>query len=88
MGGYSKQTNWAEHLNGLTAMPAEPIPDRSAPRRVIPRLPDDQIDELVRGYQDGASVYELANRFGIHRGTVSRHLHHAGVPTRSRGASG
>jgi DNA-directed RNA polymerase specialized sigma24 family protein len=84
MGGYSKQTNWTEHLNGLVDTPTEPIPDRPAPRKVTPRLPDDQVDELVRGYQDGASVYQLADRFGIHRGTVSRRLHHAGVVTRRR----
>lgn len=64
-----------ERLNGLVDAPTEPIPDRPAPRKVTPRLPHDQVDELVRGYQDGASVYELADRFDIHRGTVSRHLH-------------
>jgi len=60
-------------------------PERPTPRRVMTRLREDPVDELIRDYQDGASVYDLADRFAIHRGTVSRHLHRAGVPTRRRG---
>ena len=32
-------------------------------------------DQLVTGYQAGATVYDLATRFKVHRTTVSQHLH-------------
>jgi hypothetical protein len=40
---------------------------------------------LVEQYQAGATVYELAERFKIHRVTVSEHLHRQGVRMRRRG---
>jgi hypothetical protein len=40
---------------------------------------------LVDGYLAGATVYELAARFGIHRVTVSAHLHRQGVTVRRQG---
>lgn len=43
-----------------------------------------EIDKLVDGYRRGATVYELAEQFGIHRQTVSAHLHREGVAMRSR----
>jgi hypothetical protein len=33
-------------------------------------------------YRDGATVCELAERFSIHRTTVSGHLHHRGIKMR------
>lgn len=54
-------------------------------RSVRPRvqsLSPSAIDELVRAYQGGDSVYALGQRYGIHRTTVSEHLKRAGVPTR------
>lgn len=47
------------------------------------RLSEAETTELVTAYRQGASVYELGRRFGIHRTTVSEHLHRAGVPTRT-----
>ena len=85
MGAYSKQTHWAERLNDLSAAHREPLPERCAPRSVARELRNDEIDQLVRGYQEGATVYELADRFRIHRLTVSRHLHRAGVTMRRQG---
>jgi DNA-directed RNA polymerase specialized sigma24 family protein len=52
---------------------------------VARQLRNDEIDQLIYGYQEGATVYELADRFRIHRLTVSRHLHRAGVAMRRRG---
>ena len=49
------------------------------------QLRNDEVDQLVRGYEEGATVYELADRFRIHRLTVSRHLHRAGVAMRRQG---
>lgn len=40
---------------------------------------------LVNGYQAGETVYELAARFGIHRATVSAHLHRQGITVRRQG---
>jgi hypothetical protein len=37
------------------------------------------LDPTNLDYQAGATVYELATRFKIHRVTVSEHLHRQGV---------
>jgi hypothetical protein len=37
------------------------------------------VSELARQYREGATGYELADRFAIHRTTVSGHLRRAGV---------
>jgi DNA-directed RNA polymerase specialized sigma24 family protein len=47
------------------------------------RLPVKTIMTLVRAYQAGSSVNELAKRFNIHRVTVRSHLEHNGVPRRA-----
>jgi predicted DNA-binding protein YlxM (UPF0122 family) len=44
-----------------------------------------QLADLVAGYESGATVYELAVRFKIHRQTVSQHLHRQGVKVRNQG---
>jgi hypothetical protein len=51
------------------------------------RLPDAQGQQLIEGYQSGATVYELGDQFGIERRTVSAILHRHGVPMRRRGLS-
>lgn len=33
-----------------------------------------EVDRLVHDYLDGATVNELADRYGVHRATVSTHL--------------
>lgn len=40
-----------------------------------------EVDELVVAYQAGATVYELAAKFGIHRNTVGDHLRARGINT-------
>jgi hypothetical protein len=45
-------------------------------------LEPDEVDELVRAYESGANVYELAKRFACHRTTVSGHLKSRGVAMR------
>lgn len=59
---------------------------RDRPRRAR-QLGDDQIQQLIAGYQSGSTVYELGDRFGIERRTVSNILHRHGVPMRRRGLS-
>ena len=40
---------------------------------------------MVRAYQAGAAMKELAIRFGVHRTSISRYLHALGVPLRRQG---
>jgi hypothetical protein len=44
----------------------------------------DGIDKLVAGYKAGATVYQLANEFRIHRATVSWLLERQRVPRGNR----
>jgi DNA-directed RNA polymerase specialized sigma24 family protein len=66
--------------------PEPPSITRDRPRRAR-QLRTDQIEQLIADYQSGATVYELADRFGIERRTVSNILHRHGVPMRRRGLS-
>ncbi|MQA63863.1 MAG: hypothetical protein GEU86_20900 [Actinophytocola sp.] len=68
------------------ARPAPPPADRPKPRRAR-QLDADHIQELIAGYQAGATVYELGDRFGIERRTVSTVLRRHGVPMRRRSLS-
>jgi transposase len=45
----------------------------------------DQAKQVVADYRTGATVYELGNRFGIDRKTVSRILKHHNIPMRRTG---
>jgi hypothetical protein len=47
------------------------------------RLSGREVAELAASYEAGATVYELALRFKIHRVTVAQHLHRLGVKTRA-----
>lgn len=49
------------------------------------QLGPEQVEQLIAGYRSGATVYELGDRFGIERRTVSTILHRHGVPMRRRG---
>ena len=51
------------------------------------RLNTTELDLLVGGYQAGATVYELAEQFHIHRNTISRHLKAQGVQLRNSSLS-
>jgi hypothetical protein len=66
--------------------PAPPPIDRPKPRRAR-QLNTNQVQELIAGYQAGATVYELGAWFGIDRRTVSNILHRHDVPMRRRGLS-
>lgn len=59
-----------------TAPPALLRPTRTARQLAAPDL-----GRLVSTYRDGATVYELARQFGIHRTTVGKHLRARGVDT-------
>lgn len=54
------------------------------PQDTLPKLPHDQATALVAAYEAGATVYQLAAQFGVHRQTVSRILKRSGVTLRRR----
>jgi hypothetical protein len=60
--------------------------DRPKPRRAR-QLDADQVQELIAGYQAGATGYELGDRFSVERRTVSNILKRHDVPMRRRGLS-
>jgi len=65
----------------------EPTPIKGNRPRRARRLGDDQVQQLIAGYQSGSTVYELGDRFGIERRTVSNILQRHGVAMRRRGLS-
>jgi len=54
-------------------------------RQVQRRLSPEEIESLVGDYRAGASTYQLAARWKIHRATVSNHLRRAGERVRTQG---
>nr|WP_116112897.1 MULTISPECIES: hypothetical protein [Amycolatopsis] len=66
--------------------PVKPSPERPKPGRAR-QLDDEQTKLLIEGYLAGATVYELGERFGINRRTVSVVLKRHGVTMRRRGLS-
>lgn len=86
-GAYSKLEQQVSELEALLRKlpdPTEPI--RRQPQVLKPRtarrLEPDRAQQLIAGYQAGATVYELARWFGINRKTVSRILHRHDIPMR------
>src|SRR5262249_13386053 len=69
--------------------PGPDAPLRASSRQRKPgrarRLNSEQVQQLVEGYEAGATVYELGERFGIARQTVSEVLKRNGVAMRRRG---
>jgi lambda repressor-like predicted transcriptional regulator len=86
-GPYCNPNTQVEALETLIQKRPDPTPvERPKPKRAR-QLGADRVAELITGYQAGATVYELATRFGIERRTVSNILHRHGVPMRRRGLS-
>ncbi|MEU0470702.1 hypothetical protein ABZ215_42475 [Amycolatopsis sp. NPDC006131] len=91
-GAYSNIKDQVRALEELREkLPSLDTPEPTSTKRDRPRrarqLRTDQIEQLIAGYQAGATVYELGDRFGIERRTVSNILHRHGVPMRRRGLS-
>lgn len=61
---------------------ARPDSTPLSPRQHQKRLAADEIHTAVAAYKRGATVAELAERFGCHRVTVARHLREAGARLR------
>jgi hypothetical protein len=54
-------------------------------RQAQRRLTAEQTQQLVAAYEGGASMKELATRWGMHRTTVAAQLRQAGTPLRRQG---
>ncbi len=66
--------------------PARPRSGEGAPERSR-RLTTKQTQQLIKEYEAGATVYELGEKFGTSRQTVSRILKRHGVTMRRQGLS-
>ncbi|MCA4997286.1 helix-turn-helix domain containing protein [Tsukamurella tyrosinosolvens] len=58
-----------------------PRPARTPTKRCI-YVSAEQVSGMVARYKAGATVYDLAEEFGINRRTVSHRLKQAGIPLR------
>ena len=88
---YNTKTEVRELESLLRKLPSADAPLQASPARRKPgrarQLDDKQVRRLIAGYEDGATVYELGDRYGINRRTVSKVLKRHGVAMRRRGLS-
>jgi DNA-directed RNA polymerase specialized sigma24 family protein len=89
-GTSSKQQSLVSRLAASQpTLVASPTISRRRPpvrqRQVQRRLTAEQAQQLATEYEAGASIQELAARWGIHRTTVAAQLRQTGVQLRSRG---
>jgi len=85
LGRYSKHSRSLEKLQELLELdPAGGPPALRRAKQVQRRLHDPEIDELITGYLNGSTVYDLADQFSIRRQTVSEILERRGVARRYR----
>jgi hypothetical protein len=86
LGSYSNLCDQGEHIQHLLELVPETRrkPKPRTTKQVHRRLVQAQIEELVKAYQGGATLNELAERFLVHRDNVSRALQDQGVPRRYR----
>lgn len=76
----------------LTSVPDSPEPTHSSNVNNIKTeikqqqkyLSDEEIGEIVIKYKCGKSTYELAEEYGCHRYTISKHLKEAGIEVTNR----
>jgi lambda repressor-like predicted transcriptional regulator len=66
----------------LTAMQASATTDHPRRHQVQKRLRGTEVDDLVAAYRAGASLDDLADRFGVHRTTAVAHLRRRHVEPR------
>lgn len=86
LGRYSNRSDQGERIGEVlkSAPDAAVRPKIRTSPRTARRLESQEIDALVWAYSNGATVYELAQEFGIHRSTVSVVLEREGVARRQR----
>ena len=86
MGAYSNLALQSQHLRDLpkqieTSQARKPT-KRLRRQKVPRRLSNEETGELCSNYLSGATVYELATKFDVHRLTVSAILERHGIPRR------
>ena len=65
LGRYSKRTAWTQRQpRSLEVTPDRGVTTGRVRRAVTVRLTTTQVEALVIGYRSGATIYELAARFG------------------------
>lgn len=83
VGHYSNTDDLLRRLERIRQTPHKP---RSAanrtPKRPQNRLTADETATLLQGYEQGETLDNLAERFGIHRTTVLNHVQRAGMERR------
>jgi len=86
LGRYSNHCDQGERLRDLVEMvPSGPFEvNPLTPRQVHQRLRQPEIEELVASHKAGATVYQLAETFRIHRHMVSLLLERQRVARRNR----
>jgi hypothetical protein len=84
LGRYSNRTNWVKTVQRALGS-RRTVTEAPTFRGRVRRLAADKVTALAEEYQAGATVYELAERFGINRKTVALHLHRQGVEMRRQG---
>jgi lambda repressor-like predicted transcriptional regulator len=88
LGRYSRWTYWKKNAERILGHTLQDGRKAGRPlRQLVRKLANEEVSRLVEAYQAGATVYELAEEFKIHRTTVSLHLERAGVTMRRLGLS-
>jgi|1185.fasta_scaffold301550_1 transposase len=83
MGSYSNPSLMSRIQTILAGQNDNRVSDRSRPSRQIQRhLSADDVLSVIAAYEQGATIDELATRFGVHRTTVMAHLERQGAPRR------
>jgi hypothetical protein len=89
LGRYSNHSDQGERIEALLEIalpPLRTIKTRTT-KQIHRRLRPPEITELVKAYQGGKTVYELAQQFSVHRNNVSKLLKREGVLLRWRSLS-
>ncbi len=84
LGAYANQIGpLAQRVQKLLGLErCSPSPAAKTPPKRATRLAETDEAEVARKYQQGQSVYALADEYGIHRTTISTILKRQGVNTR------
>lgn len=79
----------ASIAKNLTAVPV-PLENETPPQtlRQYKHFKPDEVEAVTAKYQQGATVYELAEEFTCHRTTISKLLKQGGVAMRRTGLTG
>ena len=86
LGRYSNHADQGTRLASVLGivLKRQKAPISKPKKQVQRRLKPSEVEEVVIAYQAGSTLYELAERFRIHRVTVSHLLERHDIPTRYR----